>query len=106
RVVLAATEVGAERVHAAADYGPYGRQRDVDVERALADAGIELVRTGSPYAVAPDRVKNGSGNPYRVYTPFSRAWAEHGWRDPVDPPSGATWLAIDDTTDIPDPEVP
>ena len=56
RVVLAAKEVGAERVHVAADYGPYGRRRDQDVEQALADAGIELVRTGSPYAVAPGRV--------------------------------------------------
>ena len=79
-------EVGADRVHVAADYGPYGRRRDLDVEKALADAGVALVRTGSPYAVAPDRVKNGSGRPYQVYTPFSRGWLEHGWRDPVDAP--------------------
>ena len=105
-VVRAAQEVGASRVHVAADYGPYGRRRDLDVEQALADAGIELVRTGSPYAVAPDRVKNGSGDPYQVYTPFSRAWLEHGWRDPVDAPTGATWLALDDTVDVPDPELP
>ena len=90
RVLLAAKAVGAERVHVAADYGPYGRRRDQEVERALADAGIELVRTGSPYAVAPGRVTNGSGDPYKVFTPFSRAWSEHGWRDPVDPPTGAT----------------
>src|SRR3954447_26532907 len=31
RVVQAARTVGAERVHVAADYGPYGRQRDQDV---------------------------------------------------------------------------
>ena len=75
RVVLAAKEVGAERVHVAADHGPYGRRRDRDVEQALADAGIELVRTGSPYAVAPGRVTNGSGDPYKVFTPFSKAWS-------------------------------
>ncbi len=107
RVVLAARAVGAERVHVAADYGPYGAERDARVEGALVEAGIELVRTGSPYAVAPGRVRNGSGDPYQVYTPFSRAWAEHGWRDPVDPPSGGSWLELDDdTTDIPDPAVP
>ena len=95
RVVLAAKAVGAERVHVAADYGPYGHQRDQEVEQALADAGIELVRTGSPYAVAPGRVTNGSGDPYKVFTPFSRAWSEHGWRDPVDPPTGVSWLELD-----------
>ncbi len=109
RVVLAAKDVGAERVHVAADFGPYGRRRDRDVEEALAEAGIELVRTGSPYAVAPGRVTNGAGGPYRVFTPFSRAWLEHGWRGPVDPPGDASWLALDtdtDTADIPDPELP
>lgn len=107
RVVLAAREVGASRVHVAADFGPYGHRRDRAVEEALAEHGIELVRTGSPYAVAPGRVTNGSGEPYKVYTPFSRAWAEHGWRGPVDPPSGGSWLTLTkDTTDIPDPAVP
>jgi deoxyribodipyrimidine photo-lyase len=106
RVVEAAREVGAERVHVAADYGPYGRRRDLDVEKALADAGVALVRTGSPYAVAPDRVKNGSGRPYQVYTPFSRGWLEHGWRDPVDAPERVSGLALDRTHDLPEPELP
>jgi deoxyribodipyrimidine photo-lyase len=107
RVVLAAKAVGAERVHVAADHGPYGRGRDRDVRQALADAGIELVRTGSPYAVAPGRVENGSGDPYKVFTPFSKAWSDHGWRGPVDPPTGASWLELDeDTTDIPEPALP
>src|SRR5687768_1915079 len=45
-----AAAVGAGSVHVAADFGPYGRARDEAVEKALADAGRELVRTGSPYA--------------------------------------------------------
>lgn len=106
RVVLAAREVGATRVHAAADFGPYGRERDGQVEAALAEHGIELVRTGSPYAVAPGRVTNGSGAPYKVFTPYSKAWAEHGWRAPIDAPTGAHWLTLDDTTAIPDPDLP
>ena len=109
RVVLAAQAVGAERVHVAADYAPYGRARDERVAETLADAGIELVRTGSPYAVAPGRVTSGSGGPYRVYTPFANAWAAHGWRAPVDAPTGASWMGaqdITDTTDIPDPTLP
>ncbi len=78
-----ATAVGAQTVHVAADYGPYGRERDEQVEKALAEDGVELVRTGSPYAVAPGRVEKGTGGPFKVFTPFSRAWADHGWRAPA-----------------------
>jgi deoxyribodipyrimidine photo-lyase len=106
QVRLAAAEVGAARVHVAADFGPYGHRRDVAVEKELADGGVELVRTGSSYAVAPGRVRNGSGEPYKVYTPFSRAWLEHGWRDPVDRPASATWLTLRETVDVPEPELP
>jgi len=106
QVVQAAREVGATRVHVAADYGPYGHRRDLDVEQALADAGVELVRTGSPYAVAPGRVMNGSGAPYQVYTPFSRAWSEHGWREPVDAPQEVRWLSSERAIDIPSPRLP
>jgi deoxyribodipyrimidine photo-lyase len=106
-VVRAAKEVGAARVHVAADFGPYGARRDDEVERTLAREGIALARTGSPYAVAPGRVRSGSGEAYRVFTPFSRAWADHGWRDPVDPPVGGSWLELDrGTTDLPEPSVP
>lgn len=77
------TEVNAEAVHIAADFGPYGQQRDLDVESALAAMSVPLVRTGSPYAVAPGRVLKSDGTPFRVFTPFYRNWAEHGWRAPA-----------------------
>ena len=78
-----ATEVGAASVHIAADFGPYGSARDLAVEQALG--AVPLVRTGSPYAVAPGRVRKDDGTPYRVFTPFSKAWLRHGWRAPADP---------------------
>ncbi len=86
-----ATAVGAGSVHVAADFGPYGRGRDEAVEKALSSEGIELVRSGSPYAVAPGRITKADGDPYRVFTPFSRKWAEHGWRAPAD--TGASTVA-------------
>ncbi|RPF21240.1 cryptochrome/photolyase family protein [Myceligenerans xiligouense] len=78
-----AREAGARAVHVAADFGPYGRARDEAVERALNEQGGELIRTGSPYAVAPGRVRTADGGRYRVFTPFRRAWADHGWRPPA-----------------------
>ncbi len=65
-------EVGAASVHIAGDTGPYGRRRDRAVEKALAD--VELVRTGSAYAVAPGTVTKDDGDPFKVFTPFSRVW--------------------------------
>jgi deoxyribodipyrimidine photo-lyase len=76
-------QLGASSVHVAADFGPYGRRRDDAVKRALNNVGVDLVCTGSPYAVAPGRVRKPDGSAYRVYTPFYRAWLTHGWRQPA-----------------------
>ena len=92
-VVRAAREVEADRVHVAADFGPYGRARDEKVDAALAEHDIELVRTGSPYAVAPGRVTKGDGTPYQVFTPFYSAWLAHGWRDPAGELGSVGWLS-------------
>jgi deoxyribodipyrimidine photo-lyase len=91
-VVRAAREVDADRVHIAADFGPYGRRRDERVEAALAEHGIELVRTGSPYAVAPGRATKDDGTPYRVFTPYFKAWNARGWRAPAADLGPVTWL--------------
>jgi deoxyribodipyrimidine photo-lyase len=90
-VTAVAQEVEAATVHVAADFGPYGRRRDEAVERALAAHGGELVRTGSPYAVDPGSILNRSGEPYKVFTPFSKAWRAHGWDPPVRAPGRLRW---------------
>jgi len=73
----------ANEVHISQEFEPYGATRDARVEAA----GIKLVRTGSPYAVAPGRVRKPSdGTPYKVYTPFYKGWCLHGWRAPVAAP--------------------
>jgi deoxyribodipyrimidine photo-lyase len=80
---------GASSVHVAADFGPYGSRRDRAAEQAI---DVPLVRTGSPYAVAPGRVTKGDGTAYRVFTPFYRAWLAHGWRAPADDiPNDVEW---------------
>ena len=73
----------ATSVHIQAEYDRYAVERDARIEAA----GIELTRTGSPYAVAPGRVKKPTdATNYRVYTPFYRAWLIHGWRAAVAAP--------------------
>ena len=98
-----AAELGATSVHVTADAGPYGRRRDQAVERALGD--VPLVRTGSPYAVAPGRVTKRDGTPFQVFTPFSRAWREIGWHSPAVRPDDVRWqteVRSDDPPAAPD----
>ncbi|MGF0224682.1 cryptochrome/photolyase family protein [Dietzia natronolimnaea] len=100
-----AGSVGADQVHVSRESTPYGRRRDDRVRRALARDGRELVETGSPYAVGPGRVLNKSGEPYRVFTPFARAWHDHGWPEPGARPDDIAWAADPDrgTSDDVDP---
>ena len=73
----------AREVHIAQEYDPRAIARDAKVIKA----GINLVSTGSPYAVAPGRViKASDGTPYKVYTPFYKNWCIHGWRKPAETP--------------------
>lgn len=100
-----AQAVGADSVHISADYAPYGRARDERVAAALQRAGVELVATGSAYAVAPGRVRKFDGTPFSVFTPFFRGWTEHGWRGPAGPGSGVSFVdqASPEVTAVVDP---
>ena len=87
-----AAEIGAAAVHASADYGPYGRRRDTKVEKALRDRDVDWVTTGSPYAIAPGRVRKPDGSRYAVFTPYFRGWTAHGYRGPAGSGDGVNWI--------------
>ena len=95
---------GATSVHIAAAYEPQDAKRDEKIEAA----GVKLVRTGSAYAVAPGRVRKPSDDtPYRVYTPFYKAWSLHGWRKPADKPKSINAIKPgSDARAFPDWKVP
>jgi deoxyribodipyrimidine photo-lyase len=89
------SEMAADQVHVSNEFTPYGRARDRAVVAALPK-GVTGVATGTPYAVAPGSVTNGSGQPYKVFTPFSKAWRTHGWDEPSQAPRNVDWLALED----------
>jgi deoxyribodipyrimidine photo-lyase len=94
----------ATSVHISEEFERYGAERDKKVEAA----GITLVRTGSPYAVAPGRVRKPvDSTPYKVYTPFYKAWVLHGWRQPAATPADITWAKpADPDRNFPDWKLP
>ncbi len=90
-----ARELGARSVHVSAETTPYGRARDERVRTALEVAGCELRATGTPYAVGPGVLLTGAGTPYRVFTPYAKAWRAYGCPGPAPAPKALRDSGID-----------
>jgi deoxyribodipyrimidine photo-lyase len=105
-VAKVAEEAGAGTVHITAESTPYGRRRDARVRAQLERDGRSLVASGTPYAVGPGSVLKRDGTPFQVFTPFSKAWRDHGWPGPAPTPRGLRWVRAVDGDGIPEgPEV-
>ena len=98
-------QTGATSVHVSSDHGPYGRRRDERVAAALG--AVPLIATGSPYGVTPGTLTKADGTPYKVFTPFSKAWRGRGLHSPASAPRSITWTdGGADTNGIPkDPDL-
>lgn len=78
-----ARETKAEAVFTNRDPDVFGRGTELRVAKMLAEDGREL-RTFKDAAIHErDEVKTGDGGSFRVFTPYSRAWAKLG-----KPPAG------------------
>lgn len=91
-VVDVAAEVGATDVYVTGDFGPYGRARDDEVADALEARGGTLRRVGTPYAVAPGTLHTQAGDPFKVFTPYWRAWDPRATEVAVPAPA-VRWVA-------------
>ncbi|WNM26505.1 deoxyribodipyrimidine photo-lyase [Demequina capsici] len=99
-IAAAAREADAPVVWAAREHTPSGVREQDAVQRALHAEGRELRFVGSPYAIAPGRVLKTDGTPYQVFTPFSRAWREHGWRSPAGAADPQRFRPLDSDVDL------
>ena len=82
-----AGELGAERVTWCADYTGLARERDAAVRRALADADIERSAVHDAVHHEPGTITTNAGDPYKVFTYFSKKWHDREKLAPLDPPS-------------------
>jgi deoxyribodipyrimidine photo-lyase len=65
---------GATDVVVSRDHGPYGRARDQRVAEALAATGVRFHAKRGVLVHEPEELATGGGSPFRVYSPFRRAW--------------------------------
>jgi len=69
-----AAEMKVQSVFAARDYEPYAVQRDASVEKALTESGVSFKSIKDSVVLEPGELMTKGGTPFRVYTPYSRAW--------------------------------
>ncbi len=90
-----AKETGAKAIHAIRHYEPWWRE----AEEALAGK-LDLHLHHGNYLLPPASVLTGSGQPYKIYTPFAKAaMLQLPGREPLDAPaltSPGTWPKSDD----------
>jgi len=78
-----ARALGTRAVHWARDVEPYSRARDPRVRDALRAEGIAVETVWDQLLHPPGSVLTGSGEPYKVYTPFWRNWRSQPKLEPV-----------------------
>jgi deoxyribodipyrimidine photo-lyase len=79
--VTAARECGASAIHVSADWSAYARARETRLARACAEERIEFTAHPGVTVVPPGAVTPTSGDHFKVFTPFHRAWSGLPWRD-------------------------
>lgn len=66
-------ETSANAVYFTRDYAPWSAALELRVKAVCEHANAACHRFGGYLLHEPEAIRNGSGEPYRVYTPFSRA---------------------------------
>ena len=75
-IAVLAAEIGAGVVHMNEEHTAHGRSRDSRVAEALRAEGIELVGQTGVTCADVAAISKADGGPYKVFTPFYRAWRE------------------------------
>jgi deoxyribodipyrimidine photo-lyase len=69
-----ATETGTEAIYFNRDPDPFGRKTQELLRKEAGRLGIEVFDFKDVCIHERDEVLNGSGDPFRVFTPYSKAW--------------------------------
>lgn len=96
-----ATELDAGLVVAEEDFSPYARERDKRVREALT---VPFEVAGMPVVRHPTDILKSDGDPYSIYTPYSRKWKAE--RPNIDLQSPPEVISTPDLAGEPIPETP
>ncbi|WP_288370889.1 deoxyribodipyrimidine photo-lyase [uncultured Algoriphagus sp.] len=80
-----------QAVYTNRDYEPYAKERDKEVAKLLKEKAIELFTFKDQMIFEPGEVLNGSGEFYKVFTPYSRVWLEEFKKQTIEPLNYFHW---------------
>lgn len=69
-----AISLKTQYIFAGKDYEPYCKERDLHIENCLKQYDIKLILQNDHLLITPEEILKPDGNPYKVFTPYSRAW--------------------------------
>jgi deoxyribodipyrimidine photo-lyase len=87
-------EFDLQTVYTNRDYEPYAQSRDGQVEALLGKKNIPFLTFKDQVIFEPGEILNGSGEFYKVFTPFSRNWLEKFRQTRVQPLPEANWKSL------------
>ena len=83
------------------DYEPYAKDRDSAIDKLLGEKKIPFLTFKDQMIYEPGEIFNGSGEFYKVFTPFSRVWLSKFKEDKIEPLSYFQWKNLFPTDPMP-----
>jgi len=83
QLIKLAQETGAKAIYLNQNYSPYDVEIEHQLRQVVNAAGIKIRSFKDTVILAPSEVLNQSDEPFRVFTPYARAWHRHGKPDPL-----------------------
>ncbi|MFD2034703.1 cryptochrome/photolyase family protein [Belliella marina] len=65
-----------ENIYTNRDYEPYAKERDLAIKELAKSKGIQFLDFKDQVIFEKDEILNGSGEYYKVFTPYSKVWLE------------------------------
>ena len=99
------TEYEVQSVYTNRDYEPYAQSRDSQVEALLGEKNIPFLSFKDQVIFEPGEIVNGSGEFYKVFTPYSKNWLEKFRTTRVQPLPTANWKNLVQSSPLPMPSL-
>jgi deoxyribodipyrimidine photo-lyase len=97
------TEYEIQAVYTNRDYEPYAQSRDGRIEGLLREKNSPFLSFKDQVIFEPGEIVNGSGEFYKVFTPYSKNWLEKFRTTRVQPLPTANWSNLFQTSALPMP---
>lgn len=94
-----------ESVYTNRDYEPYAKSRDKAIESQLKEQGASFFTFKDQMIFEPGEILNGSGEFYKVFTPFSKVWLEKYKETKYSPLEEMDWKNLYQTDKLPIPSL-